>query len=105
MAGAAGSLPELVGAVDLPVRDPQRQQDRHHHGVVPRPGRGFVPPPAGGVVAARSHLQVPADELDSELLAVLVDELDDHFDGRRAPPCSYVKRFVTPHREVRVRRC
>ena len=31
--GTAGGLPELVGPVDLAVRDPQRHQDRHPHRV------------------------------------------------------------------------
>ena len=35
-----------------------------------------------GVVAARADLQVPADHLDPERRLVLVDERDDHRDGR-----------------------
>jgi hypothetical protein len=52
-------------------------------------GRAGGPTCAGCEVAhrggfgARRHLQDPADGLDAELLAVLVDEPDDHF-GRRS---------------------
>ncbi|CCI51474.1 hypothetical protein BN13_1060002 [Nostocoides jenkinsii Ben 74] len=82
VARALGGLPQLVGPVDLPVRDPQRHQDLHHDQVTDRTGRRSDLPLLRGVIAARSHLQVPADELDSELSTVLVDERDDHFKGR-----------------------
>ena len=45
MAGAAGGLPQLVRPVDLAVRDPQRQQDLHHHRVAHRPRRRLDPRP------------------------------------------------------------
>ena len=34
------------------------------------------------VIGARSDLQHLADRLDSELVTMLVDVVDDHFDGR-----------------------
>ena len=82
VAGALGGLPQLVGAVDLAVRDPQRHEDLHHHGVAHRAsGRGDLAL-LGRVVRARRHLQRSADGLDAELVPMLVDKADDHFDGR-----------------------
>jgi hypothetical protein len=82
VAGALGGLPQLVRSVDLPVRDPQREQNLQQDRVPDRAGRRHDLPLLRGVVGARSHLQVLADELDSELAAVFVDERDDHLDGR-----------------------
>ena len=82
---AAAALPELVGPVDLPVGDPQRHQrsasSRH---------RGSLWLRAAGtwrVVGGRSDLgassrERPTDRLDSELVTMSVDVIDDHFDGR-----------------------
>jgi hypothetical protein len=78
MTGASCGEPQLVGAVDLAVRDPQRQQDRHPHRIAYRPRRRRGLTALGRVVGARSHLQYTADGLDSELVTVGVDELDDH---------------------------
>src|SRR5690606_28754230 len=82
MAGASGGLPELVGPVDLAVRDPQREQDLGHHRVADGPSRRLDLAALGGVVGARSDLQDSADRLDSELVTMAVDVIDDHFDGR-----------------------
>jgi putative transposase len=82
MTGTAGGLPELVGPVDLPVRDPQHHEDLHHHRVPQRPSRRLDLAGLGRVVRARSHLQRPADGLDSELVTVTVDVVDDQRCGR-----------------------
>src|SRR5690606_41511093 len=70
MAGASGGLPELVGPVDLAVRDPQREQDLGHHRVADGPSRRLDLAAPGGVVGARSDLQDSADRLDSELVTI-----------------------------------
>ena len=46
VAGAAGGLPQLVGAVDLAVRDPQHHQHLHHHRVTHGSRRRHQPPVA-----------------------------------------------------------
>ena len=63
-------LPQLVRPIQLPVRHPQRQQDRHHHRIPDRPSRwgSFL----GGVVRRRGHLQRCIDRLDPELVPVVV---------------------------------
>jgi len=82
---ATSGLPELAGSVDLLVRDPQGEQHRQQHCVACCSGRhrsGLA-----GVIGARSDLGAgvgkdTADRLDTELLAVFVDVVDDYFDGR-----------------------
>ena len=80
MTGPPRRLPQFLCSVDAIVRRPDRDQHRDHHRVTHRPRRQR--PGLHRVVRARSHLQGLADGLDSELVAVVVDELDDHFCGR-----------------------
>lgn len=75
-----GRLPELADPVDPIVRLPQLDEPRDQL-LVPL-GAGGRSAGLGGVVAARSHLQLSADELDSEpatldeVVLVRVDERD-----------------------------
>src|SRR5665647_1845701 len=71
---------DLADPVDLVVGRMDVLDHRCGRRVGHRPRRGRSGPV--GVVAARGDLQVPADRLDPERLLVLVDELDDHLDGR-----------------------
>src|SRR5690606_7516706 len=82
MTRSAGCLPELAGAVDLAVHHPQHHQYLHHRCVAHRPGRRLPLAAFGGVVRARRHLQGLADGLDSELVTVAVDVVDDQRCGR-----------------------
>ena len=78
VAGAAGRLPDLPGAVDPVVVLPQLPHDRAHHLITLVPRRGLAV--LDRVVAARGHLQHAADELDpqtpagDDIVAVGVDE-------------------------------
>jgi hypothetical protein len=73
-------LPELADSIDAVVGLPEFDQLRDQLLVPPGAGGGSAG--LGGVVATRSHLQQPADELDSEpatidpVVLVRVDERD-----------------------------
>lgn len=75
-----GGFPELADPIDAVVGLPELDQLRDQLFVPRRPSRGGTG--LGCVVAARSHLQQPADELDSEpatvdqVILVRVDERD-----------------------------
>src|SRR5262249_6757442 len=71
--------PDLVGAIDLPVRVPH-PPDLRLEDLVPLSARRDGPPD-GGVVAARSDLQHAADRLDSPADPVRINAL--HRGGQR----------------------
>src|SRR5690606_36255584 len=66
--------------IQLPVRRPQRHQNRNHNRIPQLAGRREAG--LGGVVSGRGYLQHVADGLDPQLVPVGVDERHHHFCGR-----------------------
>ena len=76
VAGSPSGYPQLACPIDRIVGLPQRQQHRHQLSVAHSPRR--LRPALGGPIHGRSHLQRGADGLNSELIAVLVNEPHSH---------------------------
>ncbi len=80
LAGSTHRFPHLARPVDAVVRVEQHLDHRCQHDITRRTRRRRSG--LGRVVRARSDLQHRADRLDTELVAVRVEELDDHRCGR-----------------------
>jgi hypothetical protein len=77
--------PDLARSVDLEIRLKDSSDLDAQRGIAPAPGRGFLRLAAlryMHVARRRGDLQQPADRLDPERCAMLVDERDHVLDRR-----------------------